>query len=211
MSGGLKELSATLGFPRPSDLVKVDGAAAIRLWRKYHFEADSEALQNLLYYNAWDVALTYLLHMRLADRNPEPIHKTIPFRHDLNIMLSVLPKPRRPRETSERKLVGRIQDYWEERRKNPPSSLRGAEVCITGDLARIEREDAEALIESLGGTPKASAVRTLDFLVIGDTGSFGRTSKMNKAEEYIAQGAHTRILNEDEFWTMVETTRRAPT
>ena len=210
MSGGLKEIGATLGFPRPRDLDKVDGAAAIRLWRKYCFDGDSDALKNLLHYSAWDVTITYLLHMRLIDLTPEPIYETIPFPCDQDIMASVLPKPRWTREASERKIVGRIQDYWEERKRNPLLTLRGAEVCFTCDLARIEREDAEALIQSLGGKPKTTAVRTLDFLVVGDTEGFGRTTKMDKAEANIAQGAHTRIIKEFEFWAMVARTRQSP-
>ena len=220
ISGGLKEIGAKLEFPRPQELANVDGATAIKLWKRYRFYGDDAALQNLLYYNAWDVALTYLLHMKLTNQTPQPIYESIPFQYDESNMISVLPKqsgPRRPR-----KLTGPIKEYWEERKKNPLTTLRGAEVCITGDLPGIEREDAEALIESLGGAAKKSVVRTLDFLVVGYMGGTtgygsisasepGGTGKMQQAKELIAEGAHTRMITVDEFAELVEKTKQAQT
>ena len=40
IAGGLKEISSSMGFPRPQDLEKVDGSAAVRLWRRYEFDRD---------------------------------------------------------------------------------------------------------------------------------------------------------------------------
>ena len=208
--GGLKEIGTRLGFPRPHDLDNVNGLTAIRLWRSFCLDKDPDALQNLLYYNAWDVALTYLLHMQLINEPPDPIHESIPFRYGRENMLSFLPKPRQPRKINERKIIGKIKDYWSNRKENPLTKIRDAEVCFTGDLKKIEREAAEELIESLGGTVKSFAVQTLDFLVVGDVGP-GTTTKMDKAEEYIGKGAHTRIINEDEFWALVKNTQKLQT
>jgi len=205
LTGGLKKIGETCCFPRPPELDNVDGATAIKLWKRFQYDGADEALQNLLYYNAWDVALTYCLHCRCSSVQALPIHETIPFIFAPDYLASIMPKPRSP--VVPQKRVGNIQEYWEKRRKNPVLDIRGAEVCITGNLARMEREDAEALIESLGGSAKKSATRTLDFLVVGDTGEFGRTSKITKAEENIVMGAQTRIIDEDEFWKIVEKTQ----
>jgi uncharacterized protein YprB with RNaseH-like and TPR domain len=62
LTGGLKKIGAYCGFPRPRELENVDGSIAIKLWEEYLYNQDEDALQNLLYYNAWDVALTYYLH-----------------------------------------------------------------------------------------------------------------------------------------------------
>lgn len=205
LTGGLKEIGQTCGFPRPLDLHNVDGTVAVRLWKRFLYDREEEALQNLLYYNAWDVVLTYWLHCHIVSAQPEAIYESIPFTVDPSALSSALPKPRKP--PVPRKVVGNIREYWEERRRNPLTVLQGAEVCITGDLNSMEREDAEALIASLGGSPKKSATRTLDFLVVGNTGEFGRTGKIDVAEQNIADGAHTRIIDETEFLEFVRRTR----
>lgn len=205
LTGGLKAIVEACGFPRPLALDKVDGAIAIRLWKRFQYYHAEEALQNLLYYNAWDVVLTYYLHCHLTAVQAEDIYSSIPFTLDPEALSSVLPKPRQP--PALRKAVGPIREYWEARKISPLTVIRGAEVCITGDLTSMEREDAEALITSLGGTPKTSATRTLDFLVVGDTGEFFRTSKVNTAEQNIASGAHTRIIDEKEFLELVRLTK----
>jgi NAD-dependent DNA ligase len=205
LTGGLKEIGEICGFPRPLELHNVDGATAIKLWKRFLYDGIEEALQNLLYYNAWDVVLTYCLHSHLTAAQTEAIQESIPFTPDPACLSSVLPKPRQ--SPTPRKLVGNVRDYWEERKKCPLTVLRGAEVCITGDLDSMEREDAEDLITNLGGIPKKSATRTLDFLVVGNTGEFGRTSKVDAAEQNIASGAHTRIIDEAEFLELIQRTK----
>jgi uncharacterized protein YprB with RNaseH-like and TPR domain len=204
LTGGLKAIGKVCNFPRPHELDTVDGSTAVKLWRDYFFNDTYAALQNLLYYNAWDVALTYYLHCHCASAQPIAIHESIPFQLEPDHLATVLPKPKKP--GSPRRTVGKIAEYWEERRRNSLTTIRDAEVCITGDLARIEREDAEALIESLGGIYKNSAPRTLDFLVVGD--GCGRTGKFTKVETNITKGAHTRIIDEDEFWKLIDQTQQ---
>jgi len=209
LNGGLKAIGEACDFPRPQELQCVDGSTAIKLWKRFLYDNDEHALANLLYYNAWDVVLTYFLHCHLTTMNALAIHESIPFSFDPICMSSVLPRPRQP--PTPRKVTGNIQTYWEERKKNPLTVIRGAEVCITGDLDSLARETAEALIMSLGGTVKQSATRTLDFLVVGNTGEFGHTSKMAAAEQNIANGAHTRIIDEKAFLEIVERTKESPT
>lgn len=82
-------------------------------------------------------------------------------------------------------------------------------MCITGNLInmKIDKEEAKALIEAHGGTYKTSASLTLDFLVVGDTGEFGRTGKIKNAEENIARGAHTKIIVEADFQELISRTK----
>lgn len=205
LTGGLKKVGEACNFPRPPELDSVDGAIAVKLWKRFQYEGADEALQNLLYYNAWDVVLTYCLHCHCSAVQARPIHETIPFIFSPDYLASVMPKPKTPGNSHRE--IGNIQTYWDERKKNPVLVIRGAEVCITGNLVRMEREEAEALIENLGGIAKRSATRTLDYLVVGDTGEFGKTSKIESAEQNIVKGAHTRIIDEDEFWEIVEKTQ----
>lgn len=206
LTGGLKDLGKACGFPRPPELDKVDGDIAIKLWKRFRAEKAEEALQNLLYYNAWDVVLTYYLHCHCLAASPAPIHNAIPFNLNPDHLRTILQKKRQ--SDAPRKTVGNIEAFWDERKRNPINVIRGAEVCVTGELVRTNKDDVEALIKRLGGTWKNSATRTLDFLVFGDTGEFGQTGKLKKTKENISQGAHTRIIDEDEFWRIVEKTEQ---
>ena len=53
MKGGLKGVEKQLGISRESE--GVDGLEAIRLWNRYLYSADLEALETLLRYNLEDV------------------------------------------------------------------------------------------------------------------------------------------------------------
>ncbi|MCX5824673.1 MAG: ribonuclease H-like domain-containing protein [Deltaproteobacteria bacterium] len=207
LTGGLKEIGETCEFPRPPELDKVGGKIAVKLWKRFRHDNIEEALQNLLYYNAWDVVLTYYLHCRCSAVQAAPIHNSIPFILNPGYLSSVVPEPKRP--PTPRKKVGNFAEFWAERKRNPITTIRGAEVCITGDLInmKMEKEEAKALIETLGGTYKTSASLTLDFLVVGDTREFGQTGKIKKAEENINRGAHTRIIGEADFLELIRRTK----
>lgn len=199
LTGGLKELAASLDINRPEEIRLVRGNMAVRLWHRYCHGGDCDALMNLLYYNAWDVVLTYSLHMRLLDRQPLPIHESIPWRCSHESLTTMFQEPRPKRIGPTGKPKPDIVSLWAARRANPLATLRGADVCFTGDLTKIDRDSAEDLVSRLGATARSTAVRTLDFLVVGaDPGA-----KLDKAEENIKKGAHTRIVMEDEFWELV--------
>lgn len=207
LTGGLKKIGEECKFPRPPELDGVDGEIAVKLWKRFRCNNVEEALQNLLYYNAWDVVLTYCLHCLCSAAQAAPIHNSIPFTLDPDYLASVMPEPKRPQ--TPRKKVGNIAEFWAERKRNPITTIRGAEVCITGNLInmKIDKEEAKALIEAHGGTYKTSASLTLDFLVVGDTGEFGRTGKIKNAEENIAKGAHTKIIVEADFQELISRTK----
>lgn len=204
LTGGLKKIGMLCAFPRPPELDNVDGSVAIKLWKKFLYCQEDDALQNLLYYNAWDVALTYYLHNHLMSTRASSIHEDIPFHLNFESMSSMIPKPRRV--PSPRKAVGNILEYWAERKKNPLTILRDAEVCITGDLSCLEREEALSVVARLGGTPKNAVTRTLDFLVVGaDAGH----TKVFAAEMNIQNGSHLRMITEADFLELIKHTEQS--
>ena len=73
--------------------------------------------------------------------------------------------------------------------------LAGKTFVFTGTLARMGRNEAKALVESLGGTVVSSVTKTTDYLVAGEaTGS-----KMDKARQ-----AGIAILDEEAFFKLIE-------
>ena len=57
--------------------------------------------------------------------------------------------------------------------------LSGKKVCVTGSIPGLNRDEAHARVESLGGTVVAGVTKKTDLLVIGDGGG----SKAKKAAE----------------------------
>ncbi|MCR5698381.1 MAG: NAD-dependent DNA ligase LigA [Treponemataceae bacterium] len=71
----------------------------------------------------------------------------------------------------------------------------GMSFCFTGELHTMKRQDAEALVKSLGGSAKSSVVKDLTYLVTNDTTS--GSSKNKKAQELGIQ-----IINEETFLSL---------
>ena len=76
-----------------------------------------------------------------------------------------------------------------------PSALEGLTVVITGKLSKIDRRQAEALVERAGGKATGSISAKTDLLVAGENAG----SKLQKAESL-----NIEILNEDEFLSKIE-------
>jgi len=88
----------------------------------------------------------------------------------------------------------------EEREEAPPSPplvspLAGKTVVFTGALSSMSREEAEALVQRLGGRPAGSVSRKTDFVVVGENPG----SKYQKA---LQLGVPT--LTEEEFLRWVK-------
>ena len=73
--------------------------------------------------------------------------------------------------------------------------LAAKTFVFTGTLARMGRNEAKALVESLGGTVVSSVTKTTDYLVAGEAGG----SKMDKARQ-----AGIAILDEESFFRLIE-------
>ncbi|MGQ9843014.1 MAG: NAD-dependent DNA ligase LigA [Spirochaetota bacterium] len=84
-----------------------------------------------------------------------------------------------------------LEEVVEEALENP---FKGKTVVFTGTLKSMSRQEAESLIESLGGKASGSVSKKTDFVVAGvETGS-----KLEKATTL-----NVRILSEEEFLKMV--------
>lgn len=84
----------------------------------------------------------------------------------------------------------------------------GKKFLFTGALEAMSRKDAQKRVVALGGECPNGVVKDLAYLVIGDgdlekfnTG--WRTSKLEKAEAYNAEGGAIQIIGESEFLKLV--------
>lgn len=84
-----------------------------------------------------------------------------------------------------------LEEVVEEALENP---FKGKTVVFTGTLKSISRQEAESLIESLGGKASGSVSKKTDFVVAGVEAG----SKLEKAKTL-----NVRILSEEEFLKMV--------
>ncbi|MEW6527950.1 MAG: NAD-dependent DNA ligase LigA [Spirochaetota bacterium] len=82
------------------------------------------------------------------------------------------------------------EEVVEEASENP---FKGKTVVFTGTLKSMSRQEAESLIESLGGKASGSVSKKTDFVVAGTEAG----SKLEKA-----QTLNVRILSEEEFLKM---------
>ena len=73
--------------------------------------------------------------------------------------------------------------------------LAGKTFVFTGTLARMGRNEAKALVESLGGTVVSSVTKTTNYVVAGETAG----SKLEKARQ-----AGVAILDEEAFFKLIE-------
>ena len=70
------------------------------------------------------------------------------------------------------------------------SPISGKTIVVTGTLEKLDRRQAEALIESLGGKAAGSVSKKTDYVLAGESAG----SKLTKAREL-----GVRVLNEQEF------------
>jgi DNA ligase (NAD+) len=81
-----------------------------------------------------------------------------------------------------------------ERRPKSRSPLAEKTFVLTGTLSTLSREEAKALIESLGGIVASSVSKKTDYVVVGEeTGS-----KLQKARDL-----GIRIINEKDFLALI--------
>lgn len=75
------------------------------------------------------------------------------------------------------------------------TALTGKRVCVTGTLSSLSRDEAQALIESVGGIVSSSVSAKTDYLVAGEKAG----SKLAKAEKL-----GVAVIGEDELRQMTE-------
>ena len=79
------------------------------------------------------------------------------------------------------------------------SPISGKTIVVTGTLEKLDRRQAEALIESLGGKAAGSVSKKTDYVLAGESAG----SKLTKARELGG-----RVLNEQEFFELIGETKR---
>lgn len=79
------------------------------------------------------------------------------------------------------------------------SPISGKTIVVTGTLEKLDRRQAEALIESLGGKTAGSVSKNTDYVLAGESAG----SKLTKAREL-----GVRVLNEQEFFELIGETKR---
>ena len=79
------------------------------------------------------------------------------------------------------------------------SPISGKTVVVTGTLEKLDRRQAEALIEYLGGKAAGSVSKKTDYVLAGESAG----SKLTKAREL-----GVRVLNEQEFFELIGETKR---
>lgn len=82
-------------------------------------------------------------------------------------------------------------------------SLSGKSFVFTGTLMSFDRKTGQQKVTLLGGQTPSGVGRTLTYLVIGSGTEERQSSKRTKAEKYIAEGAETKIISEEEFLTLI--------
>lgn len=79
------------------------------------------------------------------------------------------------------------------------SPISGKTIVVTGTLEKLDRRQAEALIESLGGKAAGSVSKKTDYVLAGESAG----SKLTKAREL-----GVRVLKEQEFFELIGETKR---
>ena len=80
LQGGLKKISFSMQIQRPKSIDDVSGRDAIFLWKNYKKFKNKQYIETLLFYNAWDVLITYKVHMKLLKKRIEQYEDSIPFK-----------------------------------------------------------------------------------------------------------------------------------
>jgi DNA polymerase III subunit epsilon len=84
----------------------------------------------------------------------------------------------------------------------------GTSFVFVGKLSSMTRDQARAVVESLGGVCPSGVSSDLDYLVVGNDNSplysmTEKKSKQKKAEALIEAGAPIAIISEDEFLSLI--------
>ncbi len=95
-------------------------------------------------------------------------------------------------ELLERLQAAGVEILQEEKREE---KLWGRSFVVTGTLKKLKREEAEEIIERMGGRASSSVSGSTDYLVVGENPG----SKLRKAENL-----GVKVLNEEEFLRMVQ-------
>jgi DNA polymerase-3 subunit epsilon len=85
----------------------------------------------------------------------------------------------------------------------------GKNIVFTGELSKYGRKEAMQLVADFGGVVKSGVSGKTDYLIVGKqdesiVGDDGLSRKEEKAYELIENGKDIQIIDEDEFYDMID-------
>lgn len=94
---------------------------------------------------------------------------------------------------------------------NTNNLLYEKNIVLTGDLSRYSRKEAMQIIVNNGGINKSGVSRKTHLLIVGKqdktlVGDDGLSSKEEKAYDLIDKGFDIKIIKEDEFYNILDST-----
>lgn len=210
ITGGLKKISINQGIERPEIIDNADGFDAVHWWAKYK-SGDIQALETLLYYNAWDVKITAELYNKFV----QPINvKKPPFTCDYKWVKAYLenlpykkyklertsPSQKKPIIDPYKKLY---RDYLGSQIINKNGPRYKDVVCFTGTLLSREGErvnrkkEAWPIANKAGFLCVENPINGCTHLVVGDLAA--TSNKQRTARE-----KNITVLSAEEFWTLLD-------
>lgn len=84
---------------------------------------------------------------------------------------------------------------------DPNGPLFGRTVCVSGDVAGMDKTEVWERVAEAGGRPAKNVTKKTDVLVVGSSDHGGKTSKHRQAETYIAKGQRIDIIDGRELLT----------
>jgi DNA polymerase III subunit epsilon len=92
--------------------------------------------------------------------------------------------------------------------QDPGNIFYGKNVVFTGTLQSMVRREAQQKVIEIGGYCQNSITRDTNFLVVGDLeyrfGEDFKSSKIKKAENYLALGQAIELITEQQFLEMID-------
>ncbi|GAA0973159.1 hypothetical protein GCM10009551_002810 [Nocardiopsis tropica] len=93
---------------------------------------------------------------------------------------------------------------------DPAGPLYGRTVCVSGDLASMDKPEVWRRVAEAGGRPAKNVTRKTDVLVLGGHDGTGKTSKHRQAETYRERGQRIDLVTEDELLALLGMTTAGP-
>lgn len=87
--------------------------------------------------------------------------------------------------------------------------IKNLKLCLTGDFISGSRNDVQEKLKSMGAVIQKAVSSKTDYLIVGNLGSNNWScgnygSKIKKALELQDSGKNVQIINETDFWGMID-------
>ena len=95
-----------------------------------------------------------------------------------------------------------IEEPRQQEEGDQAGPLAGQSFLFTGKMLHLDRKAAQQRVKAAGGSAPGGVTKALTYLVVGDGAGDRKSSKLKKAEKYVADGADIRIISESDFLEM---------